>query len=266
MEKDTQDKVCFTCIPRKYVYNSNMAKNKNNLLLEKVVEIVLSLLPGKLLDLGCGDGKIGKSLFDAGFKVEACDMDEERFQFPGIIPFKRSNFDGPLPYCDNFFDCLVFTEVIEHVYNPGFVISEVSRVLKTEGKLVLSTPNILNIGSRLRFLFEGSFDFFREPTLDFSRCFPTAIQNMHVIPWRYQELEYLLYRNGLEVTAYYTDKKKMNFLIPAAILKPFLYFQALNKEIRVRERPSVSFKRINRILLSDALLLGRHLIIEAVKK
>lgn len=238
---------------------------EKNLLLEAVVGIISSLKHGKVLDLGCGDGKTGKRLSDIGFEVEACDMDKDRFQFSESIPFKSGNLNNPIPYDNESFDYLVFMEVIEHIYNPGFVVSEINRVLKPGGTLILSTPNILNISSRLRFLFEGGFDYFREPTLDFAKCFPASIQNMHVIPWRYQELEYLLYRHGLEVSSFYTDKRKVNFLIPAVLFKPIWHLQAKGKDRRAKKKASVSFNRINKILLSDEMLLGRHLILKAVK-
>lgn len=239
---------------------------KKNYLLEKIVEVVSRNDRGKVLDLGCGDGRTGKRLLDLGFSVEACDMDKERFEFQGEIPFTAGNLNRPLPYKDNSFDYVIFMEVIEHIYNPSFVISEIRRVLRGGGRLVLSTPNILNIGSRFRFLVEGSFDFFREPTLDFSKCFPAAIQNMHVIPWRYQELEYLLAQNNLSVSNFFTDKRKANFYFLYALLLPIMYLQARSKENRAKRKGGVDFGRINNILLSKDLLLGRHLILEAVAR
>ena len=241
-----------------------MAKKKNYLL-EKIVEVISSQEKGKILDLGCGDGKTGKRLFDLGFAVEACDMDSDRFEFHKQIKFSKGNLNNSLPYPDNTFDYVIFMEVIEHIYNPGFVISEISRVLKKGGRLILSTPNILNIGSRCRFFIEGSFDFFREPTLDFSKCFPAAIQNMHVIPWRYQELEYLLAQSSLEVTRFFTDKRKVNFYFLYALLFPIMFLQSKAKEGRARKKGGVDFTRMNKIILSKDMLLGRHLILEGIK-
>lgn len=220
---------------------------------------------GRVLDLGCGDGKTGKRLLDRGFKVNACDMDEVRFEFKGAIPFKPGNLNDPLPYPDGTFDYVIFMEVIEHIYNPAFVIGEISRVLKKGGRLILSTPNILNLGSRCRFLVEGSFDFFREPTLDFSRCFPAAIQNLHVIPWRYQELEYLLDGKNLKTVGFYVDRKKANFYPLMFLLRPIMYLSSKQKEFRSKKNKSVDYARMNKILLSPDLLLGRHLILESVK-
>lgn len=243
-----------------------MAKKKINYLLEKIVGIFGEQKPGRLLDLGCGDGRTGKRFLDKGFNVEACDMDNERFEFKDTIPFKVGNLNNPLPYADNYFDYVIFMEVIEHIYNPEYVLSEINRVLRPGGKLILSTPNILNISSRFRFLIEGSYNFFREPTLDFSKCFPGGIQNMHVMPWRYQELEYLLYKNGLETIAFYTDKQIVRLYPVMLLLKPLLFFHSKAKERRSRKDGSVDFARINKILLSPEMLLGRHLILEGLKK
>lgn len=238
---------------------------KKNLLLEKIVSIIVSQKQGKMLDLGCGDGRTGKCLMDLGFDVEACDMDSERFEFKGVIPFRAGTLDQPLPYVDGVFDYVLLMEVIEHVYNPGFVLSEISRVLRPGGQIIISTPNILNVSSRFRFLIEGSFDFFREPTLDYAKCFPLGIQNMHVVPWRYQELEYLLYQNHLEVQKFYTDLRKCNFYIPALLLKPIMLLSAKTKEWRSKKVGSVDFGRMNKILLSDDMLFGKHLIVRALK-
>lgn len=243
-----------------------MAK-KPNYLLEKVVSVISDdTKRGKVLDLGCGDGRTGKELLDKGFQVHACDMDVQRFEFKDVIPFKAGNLNDPLPYADGTFDYVIFMEVIEHLYNPLYVVSEIKRILRPGGKLILSTPNILNISSRFRFLIEGSFDFFREPTLDYARCFPGALQNMHVVPWRYQELEYLFYQSGLEISGFHVDRRKNNFLPLVFLMWPVLFLSTKCKEMRAKRTKSVDFTRMNAILLSLDMLLGKHLIVEGLRK
>jgi ubiquinone/menaquinone biosynthesis C-methylase UbiE len=46
-----------------------------------------------------------------------------------------------LPFCDNEFDLLWCSEVIEHLLDPAFTIQEFKRVLKPGGKLLMTTPN-----------------------------------------------------------------------------------------------------------------------------
>jgi 2-polyprenyl-3-methyl-5-hydroxy-6-metoxy-1,4-benzoquinol methylase len=47
-----------------------------------------------------------------------------------------------LPFQDGYFDVVYMGDVIEHLTNPDFAINEVARVIKTNGFLVLSTPNL----------------------------------------------------------------------------------------------------------------------------
>lgn len=233
---------------------------------EKVIALVAQLPKGRVCDLGCGHGDSAKRLSDLGFTVTAADMDAKCFGFKDEIPFQACTLDKPLPFADGYFDYVLFLEVIEHLYNPGFVMKEISRVLKEGGVLVLSTPNILNLASRLRFLFEGAFDFFREPTLDYAKVFPAQVQNMHVIPWRYQELEYLLDRNGLRVEGLFTDSLRSSVRFLAFLIKPLFALQMKSTERHSRRKGGVDYRRIHKLLLSDELLLGRHLILEARKK
>ncbi|HEC68755.1 MAG TPA: methyltransferase domain-containing protein [Candidatus Omnitrophica bacterium] len=243
-----------------------MGKKKRNYLLERVLEIMRKKRRGKVLDLGCGDGDYGNSLKNMGFDVLSADIDYDRFKYHKIIPFVRLNIDRELPFPEGEFDYVLFIETIEHIYNPDFVIGQIRRVLKLGGVLILSTPNILNLNSRLRFLFQGSFDFFREPTLDYARVFPGGLQNMHVIPWRYQELEYLLYKNNILVRGVYTDLLKHILKFPWFMLSPMIKLSYHLKERRTTIRNSgFSYKRIHKILLSRELLFGRHLIIVGEK-
>lgn len=240
-------------------------KNKKNHLLEKIVDIFHDLRNGKVLDLGCGDGDYSKRLKDLGFEIVASDIDIGRFKYHNVIKFETSNLDKPLPFLENSFDYVLFLEVIEHLYNPDFVIGQIAKVLKPGGTLIMSTPNILNLGSRMRFLFEGGFDFFREPILDYSEVFPSALENMHIIVWRYQELEYLLFKNGLRAENVYTDLIKSPLKFLGFILLPLLKWQCWRKERRSLKKGGVDYRRINKILFSREVLYGKHLIIKAQK-
>lgn len=243
-----------------------MAKKKKNYLLEKIIDIFKNEQIGKILDLGCGDGNYSIRLQELGFEVIASDMDLERFKYRNLIKFEVCNLEKSLPFPESSFDYILFLEVIEHLYNPDFVIEQIKRVLKPSGVLIISTPNILNLGSRLRFLFEGSFDFFREPILDYYKVFPAKIQNMHIVVWRYQELEYLLFRNGLYVETIYTDSIKSSLKFLWLILSPLIKWQCRQKARRSLKKSGLDYSRINKIMLSREILFGRHLILRTKKK
>ncbi|MCM8783413.1 MAG: class I SAM-dependent methyltransferase [Candidatus Omnitrophica bacterium] len=237
---------------------------KRNLLLDKIIEIMNEEKRGIVLDIGCGDGDYSFGIKKLGFQVTALDIDDKRFRYKDEIEFIKCDITKGLPFSDNSFDYVLFLEVIEHLYNPYFVIQEINRLLKPGGLIILSTPNILNIRSRLRFFFEGSFDFFREPTLEYSEYFGN--KNIHVTIWRYQELEYLFAITNLRIEKILTDLIKTQQKLLAFVFQPIIKLQLYFKRFRSLKKGGIDYTRIHRLLLSPELLLGRHLIIKARKE
>ena len=59
------------------------------------------------------------------------------------------------PYADGFFDVVLFCEILEHLtMDPSWTLSEIHRVLKPGGYLILTTPNVLRL-QNLRHLLRG---------------------------------------------------------------------------------------------------------------
>ncbi len=80
----------------------------------------------KLLDIGCGDGYfIRRSPCSERYGLDRCWGDEV-----------KDSLDFP----DSYFDYVTMLAFIEHVKNPDPLVAEVYRVLKPEGKLVITTP------------------------------------------------------------------------------------------------------------------------------
>ena len=70
-----------------------------------------------------------------------------RFDVAGkevAIPTETVDLNGKgLPFADERFDCVLFTETIEHLpMHPQPVLLEINRILKVGGRLVLTTPNV----------------------------------------------------------------------------------------------------------------------------
>jgi 2-polyprenyl-3-methyl-5-hydroxy-6-metoxy-1,4-benzoquinol methylase len=100
--------------------------------------------PRRALDVGCGQGRFAAELRRAGFTVVAADVAEEplrraRASYPAL-DFRLLPLQAPWPLEDAAFDVVWAGETIEHVVDTAGWLSEVRRVLRPGGILVLSTP------------------------------------------------------------------------------------------------------------------------------
>ncbi|MBF0625488.1 MAG: methyltransferase domain-containing protein [Magnetococcales bacterium] len=114
-----------------------------------------------LLDLGAGHGDL-IALFQQEWGVEATALDFhiERFHLKDV-PIHQGDLNrGPLPFAAASFDLVTASEVLEHLENPRALLREAARVLKPGGIAIFTTPNALNLKSRLRFLLSGFFNLF----------------------------------------------------------------------------------------------------------
>lgn len=83
--------------------------------------------------------------FPAHHRYHACDVDPEavavvRARYSDV-PAERVHPGEPLPYPDGAFDVVMASEVIEHIVDAGPWLDELLRVLRTGGRLLLTTPN-----------------------------------------------------------------------------------------------------------------------------
>jgi 2-polyprenyl-3-methyl-5-hydroxy-6-metoxy-1,4-benzoquinol methylase len=103
------------------------------------------VVPGKrVLDVGCGEGFFAAELAAAGALVLGIDVAEEplrraRARHPEL-DLRLIDGDGPWPLEDSAFDVIWAGEVIEHVADTAAWLSELRRVLRSGGSLLLSAP------------------------------------------------------------------------------------------------------------------------------
>jgi len=106
--------------------------------------------PGKLLDVGCGNGFFLHRMHDLGWTVTGIDFDAKAIgnakkMYGDDLTFMNTNLSGArLP--DDSFDAVTMSHVIEHIPDPVALLIEVRRVLKAGGRLVITTPNIRSFG------------------------------------------------------------------------------------------------------------------------
>jgi len=107
--------------------------------------------PGRLLEVGCGDGSLLLHMQSQGWKVEGQDIDPDAgvhsLEDGSIRVHKAPLEELHLP--EGSYDAIVMNHVIEHAANPRRLLRECRRLLAREGQLILVTPNSLSFGHLL---------------------------------------------------------------------------------------------------------------------
>jgi ubiquinone/menaquinone biosynthesis C-methylase UbiE len=137
-----------------------------------------------LVDIGCGDRSFINFLQQVGINSSGYDINNG-------INFEIDKF----PNIDNSVDHVVTNSVIEHIYNPNNFLSEIKRILKKNGNLIIVTPNF-------RFSYK---EFYDDPT--------------HVKPYTEESLKKIL-----EMYEFYDIK-----ILPWFVKKPKIYWKIPKK-------------------------------------
>jgi len=89
-----------------------------------------------------------------------------------------------LPFKDNVFHTVFMFEVLEHLESPIKTIKEVKRVLKNNGELIISIPNVMYFRHILRWVFKG---------------IKNSVSPGHIYTWTLSELDNLLTITGFRI-------------------------------------------------------------------
>ena len=99
--------------------------------------------PVKILDVGSGEGYLHHFLSDLVTEFWGIECDETRFQTCQSMGYQMNNFNvekQPFPYENDFFDAVVASHIIEHLYHPEIALKELYRVLKPGGVIIIGVP------------------------------------------------------------------------------------------------------------------------------
>jgi SAM-dependent methyltransferase len=196
---------------------------------DKVFALVQPYLrPGaKIVDVGAGEGYFSKMVGDRvaatlgtapSGVLAACDLFPQFFRYDGIT-CDPINADGSLPYAAASFDVVCSLEVVEHIQDQFAFARELCRITKPGGIAIISTPNVLNLNSRVRYLHSG-FTVLFDPLLVSSDDPRHTAGHINPVPYWY--LSYQLRRAGFSSVVAHYDRFKTSARLLVALWGPFI--------------------------------------------
>lgn len=119
-------------------------KNRSNLRYRWYADTFFKKVKNKrILEIGAGEGGVISQLNDKNIVIGS-DISEsgvDQCNKLGIKCILNDISSEKLPFNNGTFDYVIMLEVLEHVKSPQIAIEEIQRVLKKNGKLIVSTPN-----------------------------------------------------------------------------------------------------------------------------
>lgn len=133
-------------------------ENRDELNFKNVIDVVNQYIPRgtQLLEFGCGTGNLAHLICKNGYSVLGVDISERFIEHAqqkyveqnGHLRYQVVGF-GKLPFSDKSFDCIYTCAVLEHCYEVDKIITDLDRLLKPGGIMILYTPNMISPFARV---------------------------------------------------------------------------------------------------------------------
>lgn len=123
-----------------------------------------------ILECGCGDGRLTRKLHAQGNRVVGLDVQAEPAEVSAFQAYIRADLAQGLRQAweqlgERKFDTVLLADVLEHLPEPEQLLRDCRQVLKANGRIVVSLPNVAHFWVRLQLLF-GRFEYGERGILD----------------------------------------------------------------------------------------------------
>jgi 2-polyprenyl-3-methyl-5-hydroxy-6-metoxy-1,4-benzoquinol methylase len=128
----------------------------------------------KILEVGCGDGSFsiqlkerkGTEVWGVEMHPESASIASERLDKVICGNFLALMQSDQLPV--NYFDCIVFNDVLEHFPNYDEVLQEIKKILSASAYIVTSLPNFRYVGNLWEIIIKKDFRYKTSGVLDYT--------------------------------------------------------------------------------------------------
>lgn len=148
-----------------------------------------------VLDVGCSSGGFGEALKGCkqcrvdGIEPDKGDAEKASQKLETVYNTTLEDAFNSINNLNKKYDYIVFLDVIEHLFSPSKKLKLVSQLLKKNGKILFSIPNMGHISTRIA-LFEGRFAYGETGLFD----------KTHLHFYTKEEIEHVFGEAGLAVT------------------------------------------------------------------
>ena len=225
----------------------------------------------KILDIPAGNGVTTELLMEAGADVEAFDLFPEYFLLKGI-ECRRADITDRIPVPDGYADMVTCQEGIEHFPDQLKTFKELNRVLKMNGRLLLTTPSYSSLSAKLSYLLFESETHKTMPPNEIDdiwmadKSVSSELYHGHIFMIGLQKLRILAKLSGFRIA----EVRYMRLSKGSLVLFPFFYpliwlsswhryFRNLKKHpgIPMQSKRDVYLEQL-RINISPKNLLNKH--------
>lgn len=255
----------------KHIYNPKSPKYYVKKYLDSQKRELLNKI---VLDIPAGNGVTTEILLANGAKVEPFDLFPEYFLLKDI-ECKRADIADKIPVIDNYADMIICQEGIEHFSDQLKALKEFNRVLKIDGKLLLTTPSYSNLASKFSYLlFESeTVDFMPPNEIDdiwmSDKTLTDEIYHGHIFLIGLQKLRILSKLSGFKIKEikFVRISKASLFLFPffypLILISSYLrYYKNIKKHKEIPKSYKIDvYKDQLRINLNPKHLLNKHIFI-----
>jgi SAM-dependent methyltransferase len=229
-----------------------------------------------VIDVPAGNGVTSRQLKEWGADVRALDLFPEFFREPGLECAKVDLTDAlPLPTASA--DWIIFQEGIEHLPDQVRVLRECARVLRPDGKMILTTPNTSNLRSKLaHFLAESEtlkvlppneVDSVWATADDTNPDAPPRVYFGHLFSIGIQRLRTLAKVAGLEIVTIHPARVNWTSFALWCVLAPWIHARSaatFRRSLRKNgfATPPPAYTEAFALMRSRDILCCGHLIVE----
>ncbi|MGK4566561.1 class I SAM-dependent methyltransferase [Flavobacterium sp. 3HN19-14] len=128
----------------------------------------------RVLEVGAAYGATLNHLKQTGVAQEAVGIDifedeKNSSNYKKIDRFIFGNIEQlDFPEYENYFDLIMFPDVLEHMWEPEKVIRKVAKYLKEDGEIIVSMPNIRHYSAFVKIFMKGNFKYEESGLFDYT--------------------------------------------------------------------------------------------------